>query len=301
MNLTPKSKVLIQGITTSCSAIHAAQLMQQYGTQIVAFANPGHGGQAAHGIPMFDLVEQAQARFGTIDISIIFSHPYRILDAALEAIAAGIRQLIVTTQGMPPLDMVKLIRVAETTETLILGPNCSGVIVPGKLLLGTHPPDLYLPGHVGILGCSSTLTYEIALKLSQAEMGQSISVNIGSDLIVGSSLMQWLQILDEDDQTEVIVLAVEAEDREGEEVASYIAETIDKPVVVYIAGQLVSQTQMSYPSSHVVTAKIIAMMMSSGANQNQLSLYKDAGIPVAQNLNQIPGLVKEFVKKVAKC
>ncbi|NJK38619.1 MAG: CoA-binding protein [Oscillatoriales cyanobacterium RM1_1_9] len=293
MNLTSDSTILIQGITASCSALYAGLKMKEYGTRVVACVHPGQDPQPVLNIPTFDLVKQAQRAVGTIDISIIFTHPYQALDAALEAIAAGIRQLIIITEGMPPLDMVKLIRVAEMTETLLLGPNSSGIIVPGKLLLGTHPPELYTPGNVGVIGRSSTLTYEVVMQLTQANQGQSICVTVGSDVVIGSSLLQWLQILDEDDTTDVIVLVGEVDGGDEIEAASYIAEAIDKPVVAYIAGQFATKTQMVSQVSNVMTSRIMTSMSSQKEYQTKIAQFKGAKIPIAQRPAQIPGLVKQ--------
>ena len=131
MNFNPDSKVLVQGITEPLGKLYAP-LMKAYGTNIVAGISPGHGGQQLEDIPIFNMVEQALPTVGPVDTTILFVSPYLILDAALEAIAAGIRQIIIVTEGMPPLDMVHLTRKAEATDTLIVGPNCPGIIVPGQ-------------------------------------------------------------------------------------------------------------------------------------------------------------------------
>ena len=235
MKLTPESKVLIQGITEPLSSTYAAR-MKAYGTNVVAGVSPGEGGQTLHGIPVFDLVEQALSVVGSIDTTIIFVPPYQAQDAALEALTAGIRQIIIISSGVPPLDMVHLLRKAEATETLVVGPNSPGIIVPGKILLGTHASEFYTPGSVGIVSRSSTLTYEIALGLTKAGLGQSIGVSIGSDVIAGSSFIQWLQILDEDETTRAIVLVGETGGNSEEAAARYISEAIDKPVIAYVAG-----------------------------------------------------------------
>ena len=173
MNFTPHNRVLIQGISEPLATLHASH-MQAYGTRIVAGVSPGYGGTTVHEIPVFDLVEMALAAVGEINTTIIFTHPYAALDAALEAIAAGIRQIVLITEGIPPLDMVRLLRKAEMTETLVVGPNSPGIIVPGQSLLGIHPTELYTPGSVGLISRSGTLTYEIARELTLAGLGQSI-------------------------------------------------------------------------------------------------------------------------------
>ena len=294
MKLTPESKVLIQGLYEHSSSTHAAR-MKAYGTNVVAGINPGHGGQTLADIPVFDLVEQALAEVGPVDTTIIFVPPYQALDAALEAIAAGIKQIIIISAGMPPLDMVHLLRIAEATETLIVGPNSPGIIVPAKILLGTHASEFYTPGEVGIVSRSSTLTYEIALQLTTAGLGQSIGVSIGSDTIIGSSFLQWLQILDEDETTQAIVLIGEPGGNSEEAAARYIAEAIDKPVIAYITGR------QAPAGKHWGHTGNLAAVVGRGANvgtaQSKLAAFKEAKVAIAQRPSEIPELVKKALKK----
>ena len=294
MNLTPESKVLIQGISEPLSSTHAAR-MKAYCTKVVAGVSPGLGGQTLDDIPVFDLVEQAIAVVGSVDTTIIFVPPYQVLDAALEAIAAGIRQIIIISTGMPPLDMVHLLRKAEATETLVVGPNSPGIIVPGKILLGTHAGEFYIPGQIGIVSRSTTLTYEIALELTKASLGQSISVSIGSDAIAGSSFLQWLQILDEDETTQAIVLIGEPGGNSEEAAAQYIAEGIEKPVIAYIAGR------QAPAGKHWGHAGALAQVVGRGANvgtaQSKIAAFNKVHVPIAERPSQIPGLVKKALKK----
>jgi succinyl-CoA synthetase alpha subunit len=297
MHLTPNGSVLIQGINTSQSSVQATQNMKAYGTNIVACVSPGRGKQELDGIAVFDLVEQAIDAVGSIETSVIFLPPYQVLDAALEAIDAGIRQLVILTEGMPPLDMVRLVQKAEMTDTLVVGPNSPGIIIPDQLLLGTYPRECYQPGSVGLISRSSTLNYEIALQLTQEGLGQSISVSIGSDLIVGSSLIQWLQILDEDEQTEVIVLIGAVGGSNEEEAALYITEAIDKPVVAYIAGLQVPQAQLMGHTNSILTTRIVSQNLPSGTADSKISAFKNAKIPLANCPSEIPSLVKKVMKK----
>ena len=297
MNLTPDSKIIVQGITENIST-QIALMMKSYGTNVVAVISPGNGGQEWHGIPVFSLVEQAVARLGIIDSSVIVVPAYQVLDAALEAITSGVKQVVIITEGMPPLDMVRLLRKAETTETLIVGPNCAGIVVPHQLLLGIHPTQFYTPGSIGIISRSNTLTYEVAWELTKSRLGQSICVSIGCDPIVGSSFLQWLQILDEDDRTELIVLVVEVGGTSEEVAASYIAETIDKPVVAYIAGSYTPLNQIHSHASSLVNAR------SSGGRydfnpkfEGKVATFKEFQIPIATRPSEIPNLVKNSLKK----
>lgn len=293
MNLLPDSKILFQGITAELSAIHGVQ-MKAYGTNVVAGVNPGLGGQIIDDIPVFDLVEQALAEVGAIDTTLIFVPAYQALDAALEAISAGIRQIIIVSSGMPPLDMVHLLRKAEATETIIVGPNSPGIIIPGKLLLGTHRSEFYTPGKVGIVSRSSTLIYEIALELTKANLGQSMAVSIGGDAIAGSSFLQWLQMFDEDETTSAIVLVGELGGNSEEAAAHYIAQTIDKPVIAYIAGR------KAPPGRHWGHTGTLAAVVGRGADvgtaQSKLNAFKSAKIPIAEKPSQIPNLVKKALK-----
>ncbi|AFZ23750.1 succinyl-CoA synthetase, alpha subunit [Cylindrospermum stagnale PCC 7417] len=293
MNLTPDSKVLIQGFSEFISETHVAQ-MKAYGTNLIAGVNPGCGGQLLYDLPIFDLVEEVVAQFGAIDTTIICVHPYQVLDAALEAIASNIRQIIIISGGVPPLDMVQLLRKAEACETIVVGPNSPGIIVPGKILLGTHPSELYTPGHVGIVSRSSTLTYEIAWELTKAGMGQSISASIGSDAIIGSSFLQWLQILDEDEATQAIVLVGQPGGGSEEAAAQYITETIDKPVIAYIAGR------HAPPAKHWRQTGTLATFVgrdpSYGTAQSKLAAFQTAQVSVAERPSEIPELLKKVLK-----
>lgn len=295
MNFTPDHKVLVQGIAESLGSIYTP-LMQAYGTQIVAGVSPGHGGTVFHGIPVFDLVETARSTVGAIDTTIIFVPPYAALDAALEAIAADIRQIILITEGIPPLDLVNLLRKAETTETLVVGPNSPGIIVPGQVLLGIHPSEFYTPGSVGLISRSGTLTYEIAHELTLAGLGQSMGVCIGGDAVVGSSFPQWLEIMDEDDNTEVIVIVGEIGGDSEEAAAHYIAEAIDKPVIAYVAGHTAPKGRRIGHAGAIIAAQVSELGTEIGTANSKITAFERAKIPVANYPSQIPTLVKKALR-----
>jgi succinyl-CoA synthetase alpha subunit len=296
MNLTPESKVLIQGFSEAISGTHIGQ-MKTYGTNIVAGVSPGCGGQNIYGLPIFDLVEEVVAQFGAIDTTIICVTPYQVLDAALEAIASGISQIIIISAGVPPLDMVQLLRKAESGDTLIVGPNSPGIIVPGKILLGIHPAEFYANGSIGIVSRSSTLTWEVAWELTQAGLGQSISVSIGSDVIVGSSFLQWLQILDEDENTQAIVLVGQPGGGSEEAAARYITEAIDKPVVAYITGRYAPPAKHWQQNNN--SAIYVGSDPSFGTVQSKLAAFHAAQIPVAEIPSHLPELLKKALNKEA--
>ncbi|MBO9997820.1 MAG: CoA-binding protein [Cyanobacteria bacterium SID2] len=305
MQFTSNTKVLVYGITEPLAATHTV-LMKAYGTQIVAGVSPGYGGQIQDGIPIYDMVEEAIKDIGSIDTAIIFVPPYLVLDAALESIAAGIRQLAIVTEGMPPMDVVRLVRKADATETLVVGPSSPGIIVPGQVLVGTHPTQFYTPGSVGIVSRSGTLTYEIALVLTQAGLGQSIAVGIGGDGILGSSFAQWLQMLDEDEKTESIVLVGEIGGSSEELAAQYAAEAIDKPVIAYVAGRYAPKGKRLGHAGAIVAAHLSetqkfggapVLEMDIGTAEHKIEAFKQVDIPVAERPSDLPKLVKKFSKK----
>lgn len=290
MKLTPETKVLICGIAEPLAVVHVP-LMRAYGTKVLAGVSPGEGGRSTHDIPTFDLVEEAIAAVGAIDVAIIFSPAFAAVDAALEAIAAGIRQVVMVSAGVPPLDMVRLVRAAEATDTLVLGPNCPGIIVPGQVLLGLHPAECYRPGSIGIVSRCSTLAYEVALQLTRAGLGQSIAACIGADRVVGSSLLQWLQMLDEDDRTEAIVLIGEVSGDGELRAARYIAETIDKPVVAYIAGYFAPVNRAIGHANAIMADRTEIGKRGKTDAATKVAALKAAKVKVADRPSKIPELL----------
>ncbi|MBD0347057.1 MAG: CoA-binding protein [Coleofasciculus sp. Co-bin14] len=299
MNLTPDSKVLVQGITQPLGSYHTGR-MKAYGTNVVAGVNAGQGGQTLHGIPVFDLVEQAHNQLGPFDATVIFVESYWALDAALEAIETGIPQIILVTGGIPPLDMVRLLRKAQATNTLILGPSSSGIIVPGKVLLGTVETEFHQPGPVGLISRAGSLTYEVALALTQAKLGQSVGVNLGTDGIIGSSFRPWLQILANDDSTEAIVLIDQTGGGSEDETAEYIANMIDKPVIAYVAGRYTPVDKQVSNTGAIIAAQLSGPVTKATTAQHKVAAFKQVKVPVAERPSQIPELVRKALKKSNK-
>ncbi len=296
MNLKPDSKVLIQGITEPLGLDYAVK-MKAYGTHVVAGVSPGYEGESLPDIPIFDLVEQALSVVGAVDTTIIFVPPYWALDAALEAIAAGIRQIVLVTSGIPPLDIVRLLRKAEATDTLVIGPSSSGIIVPGKMLLGTHDTKYYTPGVVGLLSRSGTLTYEVAWELTHSGLGQSVAVSLGVDACAGSCFRRWLQILDKADNTKAIVLIGEISWGSEEATAEYIATKIDKPVVAYFPGRYAPADRRLVEANIIIAYNSSIPLKEYDTFQKNIAAFKQAKIPVAKRPSQIPELVKKALKK----
>jgi succinyl-CoA synthetase alpha subunit len=295
---TPDSRVLIHGIL---DAQPQSRAMVAYGTTIVAGVAAGHGGQSLDDIPVFDLVEQAIA-VGPIDVAIIFVTAYRVLDAALEAIAAGIPKLILVNDGVPPLDVVKLLRRAGST--LILGPGSPGVIRPGQLLLGIHPAPFYQPGPIAVLGRGMALTCAAAQILSREALGQSIVVGLGSDGFVGSSFQGWLATCATDEATQAIVIVGEPGGEEEEQAAAYLAEhPSSKPIVAYIAGSSLTEANLTETSIPWIDTlrlgpykTVVGDRMTYGIQvklvQAKVQALAAVGVTIAPSLQSIPDLVR---------
>jgi succinyl-CoA synthetase alpha subunit len=229
-----ETKLVISGLTGREGSFHGLR-NRDYGTDVVAGVTPGKGGQEVEGIPVFDEIAQAVEERGA-NTSMIFV-PARFAAAAMEeAIAAGVHTVIAITEGIPVLDMLRVYWRATESGVRLIGPNCPGVLSPGKSNVGIIPAQFFDPGSIGVVSKSGTLTYQIGNELKQAGMGNSSIVGIGGDPIVGSDFIDVLGLYEADDETELIVMVGEIGGDAEERAADYIAEHVSKPVVAYIAG-----------------------------------------------------------------
>jgi succinyl-CoA synthetase alpha subunit len=289
---TLPSKVIVQGITEPQGAYYAKK-MKAYGTEIVAGIGIGGGGQTIGDIPVFELIDRAIEQVGEVTTTLIFVQPYQVLDAALEAIAANIKQILILTAFVPPLDLVILLKKAKMTDTLVVGPSSGGILIPEKMLLGTLEPSFYTSGNIGLISCCNPLSYEVALALNEAGLGQSIVVSVGTETIIGSDCQQWLKILEEDPNTKAIVSIAQPGSGDEEAVASYISSQMRKPVIAYIAGL---QTPLERPFRDAAT--IIANQLSYSVpavkkDQEIFTALQKAQVSLAKRPSQIPDLVKK--------
>ncbi len=233
--LDEKTKVVVQGLTGKEGQFHAAKC-REYGTQIVAGMTPGKGGSSVDGVPVFNTVAEAKRATGCT-ASLIFVPPMMAADAVLEAADAGIELIVCITEGIPARDEVLVKRSLAGRTVRLIGPNCPGIISPGKAKLGIMPAHIHRPGSVGVVSRSGTLTYEAVGQLTHLGLGQSSCVGIGGDPVPGTSFVDVLQAFNADPQTEAVVMIGEIGGSAEEEAAAYVKAHMKKPVVAFIAGQ----------------------------------------------------------------
>jgi succinyl-CoA synthetase alpha subunit len=287
MNWFHPNKVIIQGITNYQATVCAVQ-MKAYGTDIIAGVSPGYGGTTVEDIPVFDLVEQVQIEMGKVDISLIFVDSYQVLDAAKEAIAVGIRQIIIFTPRVPPQDTIALIKYAQETNTLVLGPGSHGIVIPQQVWLGNLQPQFYQPGIVGLITSSRHLGYEVAAELNAAQIGQSMIVSVGNDRILGSDLAHWLATLNEDPNTKAIVAIGQRVNQIKSIIAYSKNHGYDKPIVVYLAGLKAPQAKVYRDAFTIISNHLSASIPVVNRDRQTVKELRKIGIKTAKKPSEIP-------------
>lgn len=285
--VSAKSRVLVQGITGREGRFHTA-LMQDYGTPVVAGVTPGRGGQLVGSVPVYNTVLEAVAGHDA-NTSILFVPARSARDAVVEALDAGIKTLVIITEGIPQKDAIEFVARAKKEDAIIVGPNTPGVINPGmRVKVGIMPGRIFRPGTVGIASRSGTLTYEIAQHISEAGLGQTTCVGLGGDAIVGLDFVDLLEMFKDDHETKGVVLIGEIGGNAEELAARYIAETgYPKPVVAYIAGRFAP------PGKRMGHAGAI-IMGGAGTAESKIEALRAAGVAVAEKPSDVAVLLKSM-------
>jgi succinyl-CoA synthetase alpha subunit len=276
------TKLLVQGITGREGMFHTEQMIE-YGTNVVGGVTPGKGGEWALGKPVFDTVKAARESTGA-NATVIYVPAAFAVDAIYEAIDAGIELIVCITEGIPILDMMKVRARLDHSQSRLIGPNCPGLLTPGQAKLGIMPGHIAMPGPVGVVSRSGTLTYEVVYALTNKGIGQSSCVGIGGDPVNGTSFIDVLQMFEEDPGTEKVVLIGEIGGTDEEKAADFIAKRMTKPVVAFIAGQTAPPGKRMGHAGAIVEG-------GSGTAADKIAALNAAGVKVAEHPEQIPDLL----------
>ncbi|MBU1702488.1 MAG: succinate--CoA ligase subunit alpha [Candidatus Eisenbacteria bacterium] len=281
------TKVVVQGITGRDGSFHA-KAMKAYGTHVVAGVTPGKGGQSLDGIPVFETVREAVEQTGA-NASGIFVPPGFAPDAVREAIDAGIKLVVVVTEGVPALEMCAVHEEVRAKGARVVGPNSPGLISPGKCKLGIMPAEIHRPGPVGVVSRSGTLTYEMVDQLTKSGLGQTTCLGIGGDPVIGTTFMDALMMFKDDPETKGVVLLGEIGGTAEEEAAVYIKEKLGKPVVAFIAGQTAPPGRRMGHAGAIISG-------GSGTAAEKIKALETAGIRVARLPSEIGPLMKKALR-----
>lgn len=282
------TRVICQGITGSAGSFHTKGC-KDYGTQMVGGVTPGKGGQQVEGLPVFDTVEEAVAETGA-DATMIFVPPPFTADAILEAVDAGIKVIAAITEGVPVVDMVRVYETVKASDSILIGPNCPGLITPGECKIGIMPGYIHNPGKVGVMSRSGTLTYEAVWQTSNLGLGQSTCVGLGGDPIVGTSFIDLLIHFQQDDQTEAILMIGEIGGSAEEEAAAFVNEHVTKPVAAFIAGRTAPPGKRMGHAGAIISG-------GKGTASEKVAALEAAGIVVAPTPAEMGEAVVEAIKR----
>ncbi len=278
------TKVIVQGITGRDGGFHAAK-MKEYGTQVVGGTSPGKGGQEVDGIPVFNTVKEAVAATGA-NTSIIFVPAPFAKDAMLEAIDSGIQLVVCITEGVPVLDAVEAQNYARIKGVKVIGPNCPGLISPGKSMVGIMPANIFKKGHTGVISRSGTLTYEVVYDLVESGLGISTAVGVGGDPVVGLYFEDLLQMFQDDPDTDSIAMIGEIGGDAEERAAQFIQKHVTKPVAVFISGRQAPPGKQMGHAGAIISG-------GSGSAEDKIKALEAAGVPVADETRILPELLKK--------
>jgi succinyl-CoA synthetase alpha subunit len=281
------TRLVVQGLTGKEGQFHALR-NRAYGTQVVAGVTPGKGGTSVEGVPVFDTVAEAWDQTEP-NTSLVFVPPRFAPEAILEAAEAGVGYIVCVTEGIPVQDMARVVNYLAREGPVLVGPNCPGVISPGKANVGIIPGEICTPGSVGLVSRSGTLTYQIVHELSQRGIGQSTCVGMGGDPVHGVGFIEALTWFQDDPETEAVVVVGEIGGNDEERAASYIDEHVTKPVVAYVAGFAAPPGKRMGHAGAIITG-------SSGTAQVKADAFEAAGVRVGRNPTEVAELMEETLR-----
>jgi len=285
--LDESTRVLVQGITGREGSFHTAQMLA-YGTKVVGGVRAGKGGtKSEHGLPIYNTVKEAVRETGATASMVMVPAP-AAADAILEANAAGLDLIVAITEGIPVRDMIEVCRMVKLGAARLIGPNCPGLISPGRCKIGILPGDIFARGPVGMVSRSGTLTYEIVDELTRAGLGQSTCVGIGGDPMLGTTFIDVLPLFEADPETRVVVMVGEIGGSDEEIAAEYI-KTMTKPVVGFIGGRTAPPGKRMGHAGAIISGK-------TGTPRAKVEALQAAGVPVADTTHEIPGLVRKALE-----
>ena len=267
------TRVICQGITGKVGEFHTRGCLE-YGTRMVGGVTPGKGGETIADLPVFNTVAEARDATGA-NATMIFVPPPFAADAILEAVAAEVELVIAVTEGIPVLDMARVLPAFKNSKSRLIGPNCPGVITPGQCKIGIMPGYIHTPGNVGVMSRSGTLTYEAVWQLTQLGHGQSTCVGLGGDPLVGSSFIDILELFEQDDDTHAILMMGEIGGSAEEEAAAYVKKHVTKPVAAFIAGRTAPPGKRMGHAGAIISG-------GKGTAEAKLEALRDAGIEIAE-------------------
>ena len=281
------TRVVVQGITGGEGKFHAGQMIE-YGTNVVAGAVPGKGGQEVDGVPVYDTVDEA-VEAKDADASVILVPPAFAADAVFESLDTDLDLAVAITEGIPTQDMAKVNKRLGETDTRLIGPNCPGIITPGEAKLGILPGNIFSDGNVGLVSRSGTLTYQVVDNLTERGLGQSTAIGIGGDPIIGTSFVDALAAFEADTDTDAVVMCGEIGGEDEEQAARFIGEHMDTPVAGFIAGRTAP------PGKRMGHAGAIVSGSGTGTAQSKIDALNDAGVPVGDTPEEVADHVEDFL------
>ena len=287
--LDSNTRVIVQGITGREGQFHTRNMIAS-GTNLVGGVTPGKGGETIEGVPVFDTVSEAVSATGANASCIFVPGPFAA-DAIMEAASAGIKLIVCISEWIPVIDMTRAVLAVREAGALLIGPNCPGMCTPGKGKIGIIPYQIFTPCPVGFISRSGTLTYEVVALLTEAGIGQSTCIGIGGDPIIGSTFADYLGMFEADPGTKAVVMCGEIGGSDEEDAAEYI-KSMTKPVVAFVSGRTAPPGKRMGHAGAIISG-------NTGTAQGKVAALQAAGVPVADTIFDIPGLVKEALARVS--